>query len=297
MSKNPIKKRIDAERNIQVFSNFIGPRYFAFKTILLFILLILFASLIPNIFILILSSYIYPLVCTKIFALSESAFLICAYTILVIIILLILAIKWTSASKKTGKIEVLKQAPKKTKTLVVFLSPLQIFKQNTSGSKNPTSTLNNLLSSSEPDSSKKEKITNLIKETKWLMPYLAIKHNIRKLKKVIVVTSSDRNGEQIKKGTTHQFILFKKIFEFLFDKILIEESKKGGIDFENLKIVFDHIESLYQGNEALIDVTGGQKTNSIAAAIATLAMGRKFQYISTSSLDVNTYDIGYFPED
>ena len=45
----------------------------------------------------------------------------------------------------------------------------------------------------------------------------------------------------------------------------------------------------------LVDVTGGHKTNSIAASVATLAKGRQFQYINEDKI-VRNYDVTYFDE-
>ena len=44
-----------------------------------------------------------------------------------------------------------------------------------------------------------------------------------------------------------------------------------------------------------MDVTGGKKISSIGGALATLSLGRKFQYVSTTDETVKAYDIGYTP--
>lgn len=64
---------------------------------------------------------------------------------------------------------------------------------------------------------------------------------------------------------------------------------KGGIDFENIEEVFEAIEKFYSEvkekgiaeKEVIVDITRCQKTNSLAASIATFALGRRFQYVST----------------
>lgn len=84
----------------------------------------------------------------------------------------------------------------------------------------------------------------------------------------------------------------------------MEEFLKGGIDFQDIKKVFETIENLYdklgasgiKNEDIIMDVTGGQVTNSIAGAIATLTLGRKFQYVSTRDKKVLSYDIGYFED-
>ena len=65
--------------------------------------------------------------------------------------------------------------------------------------------------------------------------------------------------------------------------------------------VFNVIEDFYKKpgikpKEVLVDITGGKKTNSIAGGIATLAMGRMFQYIGTNDKQVTAYDVGHFPD-
>lgn len=74
----------------------------------------------------------------------------------------------------------------------------------------------------------------------------------------------------------------------------------NGVDFKDVKEVFNVIEDFYKRpdikpKDVLVDITGGQKTNSIAGGIATLAVGRRFQYIGTNDKQVNAYDVGYFP--
>lgn len=83
------------------------------------------------------------------------------------------------------------------------------------------------------------------------------------------------------------------------------ELKSGGIDFEDVEEVFNAIKEFYKNvkqkdfkeEHIIVDITGGQKTNSVAGAIATLARNRKFQYVSTRDKRVLSYDVGYFEEE
>lgn len=136
----------------------------------------------------------------------------------------------------------------------------------------------------------------------WEMPYLAIDYH-QELRDVFVITSSDsKKGTQIIPGTTHLFPAFREFVQRAFPgrQINVVEFSPGGIDFEDVEKVFNRIEDFYKQSgikpkDVLVDITGGQKTNSIAGGIATLAMGRRFQYISTVTKKVESYDVGYFP--
>ncbi len=136
----------------------------------------------------------------------------------------------------------------------------------------------------------------------WEMPYLAIEYH-QKLRRLFVITSSDlKKGTETIQGTAHLFPDFKEFVKRAFPdrEIDVVELSPGGVDFEDVKEVFNVIEDFYKRpeikpREVLVDITGGKKTNSIAGGIATLAMGRRFQYIGTNDKQVNAYDVGYFP--
>ncbi len=90
----------------------------------------------------------------------------------------------------------------------------------------------------------------------------------------------------------------------IFPSISIIEYKKGGIDFQDVKEIFNTIEEIYRElaqedikeKEIIVDVTGGQVPTSIGAAMATLSRGRQFQYVSTKDKSIILYDIGYFED-
>ncbi|MFW6172248.1 MAG: hypothetical protein ACOC5T_00685 [Elusimicrobiota bacterium] len=290
-----------------MLSNFFGTRYFKFKTLVMLFLLILLAAYIPEVLnhLLLL---LYPIVKKIIPTLTEKYFIISFNGILILFIVSYLVIKGVKAFKNKGKIDVESHESTKVKNLVIFLSPLKKFNSKSKKEQNSTPSIKKTIEKiiNNPVPSTKAKLIDIIKATTWNMPYLAIKHHISYLKKVYVITSSnERKGDKTIPGTTHEFKLFKSLFEYLFGgKILIEEETPNGIDFENLRAVFDIVEGIFQKPEfskkkkpsLLIDVTGGKIPNSISASVATLVMGRKFQYISTTDLKVNSYDVGYFPE-
>jgi len=126
-------------------------------------------------------------------------------------------------------------------------------------------------------------------------------HLEKPMERLYVITSS---GE---KGTTKQFSDFKAFIKKAFpgNTFKVEEIKEGGINFEDIEGVFKVIEGFYRTagqkrireDDIIIDITGGQKTNSIAGALATLAIRKKFQYISTGDKEVYSYDVNYFGKD
>lgn len=130
--------------------------------------------------------------------------------------------------------------------------------------------------------------------TSWEMPLLAIRHHAERLEQLYVFTSS---GDQ---GTHHQYRYFHDIVAAAYPKLNIIELTGEGTDFENMAEVhkeldqlydqFDHL-ACYGSDDIMLDITGGQKPNSIAGALATLADGRRFQYVSTVNKKVLCYDL------
>lgn len=133
-------------------------------------------------------------------------------------------------------------------------------------------------------------------KTSWEMPYLAIKHHAERLEELYVFTSSGARG-------SHQlFDCFKTACKHLFPGIIVQELDEHGIDFEDIEIVHNKLDALYAAfderniygpQDVMIDITGGQKPNSIAGAMATLSEGRRFQYVSKKddSNQVLSYDL------
>jgi hypothetical protein len=105
------------------------------------------------------------------------------------------------------------------------------------------------------------------------------------------------NGED---GSHQIFPLFTKIMNKFYPHLRIESLTANGIDFEDIAAIHQRLDKLYDElneansyghNDIMVDVTGGQKTNSIAAAITTLSEGRHFQYLSTKNKEVRSYDL------
>jgi hypothetical protein len=130
------------------------------------------------------------------------------------------------------------------------------------------------------------------------MPLKAIEYHQQRLEILYVFTSS---GEM---GSTSLLALFKKVVGRLYPALPVRSVIQDGINFEDVKQVFNVVESFYtrakndgyQESDIIVDVTGGQKPNSIGASIATLITGRKFQYISTGSKEVLAYDVWYIDQ-
>lgn len=140
--------------------------------------------------------------------------------------------------------------------------------------------------------------------TAWRMPIEAIAHHLPRLQRVIIISSSGKHGSHC------QYQQFKQLCGRLFsdgpridDLAELDSSWTAGIDFndvERLTAATDDAHRLLEQSglrqhDILIDVTGGQKTNSIAGAAVALAEGRAIQYVShqrdTDSYKVVVYDV------
>lgn len=126
------------------------------------------------------------------------------------------------------------------------------------------------------------------------MPLSAIDYHKKTLQEVLVFTSS---------GSSSQFNVFQDLVMRLYPSLRVKEMVSGGIDFEDIETAFNAVNKLYRDaiasgyseKDILVDVTGGHKTNSIAAAMATLAAGREFQYLNKERV-VRSYDVDYDPD-
>lgn len=177
------------------------------------------------------------------------------------------------------KIRVDVNEPQKAKVLVVFLS-------NISKPEEKERLFNAVEGSSN--------VSGLLKDTPWEMPYLALMHHVPRLEKLYIVTS---RGER---GTCLQYPHFARIIGTLFPGVLLEQLDDSGFNFEDIAQIHKVIDKFYDQydnrpdyakHDVIVDITGGQKTNSIAAAMATLAEGRRFQYVSTTDKKVQSYDL------
>jgi len=122
----------------------------------------------------------------------------------------------------------------------------------------------------------------------WQMSFNAIKHHIIILERIFVITSDQSHKE---------YELFKKAVCNFFPQVTVDE--RGPKDFEDANKIYETVEELfielakkYKDRDIVMDITGGQKVTSIAAANATLVSGRQFQYISTNDITkVFSYDM------
>lgn len=258
--KNPIKKRLQAETFKRLAETFLGKKNFSWWAIFYATIIFIATGWLPD-------------------GIAELLKVEGVYkTAISLLILLFIGIQLKRALKYEERIEVIMKEPAKVDVLAIFLSPLQ--------RKLKPEDIQQALSED-----KLEKKT--LEGTEWEMPIKAIEHHFGKLKSLYVFTS---------KQTSPLMPLFSKTINKLFPSIEVVEFKEGGIEFQDIKEVFKSVEELYRKIKAdnigeeniIVDVTGGQATNSIAAAIATLAIGRKFQYISTRDKRAFSYDIGYF---
>lgn len=181
--------------------------------------------------------------------------------------------------EEVEKIRVDVTEPQKAKVLVVFLSSI------------PRQQDRDKLFNTACDASE---IPALLAGTSWEMPYLATLYHMPRLEHLHVITSGGSNG------TCLQFGYFAAIINKLFPGLKVTQMDEQGLNFEDIAQVHKAIDKFYDQydnrpdfakHDVIVDITGGQKTNSIAAAMATLADGRKFQYVSTTTKKVESFDL------
>lgn len=154
----------------------------------------------------------------------------------------------------------------------------------------------------------------------WRMPLEAIAYHMdtrtgtrRKLTVVVFGSSDSRKPgatEPADNGTYRQIPQFKALVRRLTDppapEILSLEEFTGdaryaaGVDFEDINACQQAINDVHRRfrsaglREAdfLVDITGGQKPNSIAgAAAAIMVPNRRFEYVSTRDYKVRAFDV------
>jgi len=116
----------------------------------------------------------------------------------------------------------------------------------------------------------------------WKMCQYGLEKHRTRLRKVWVVCSS---------ASACQYKYFASLFQPLFDGVEFEQvGTESGVDFEEMEAVVSTIEDVLHAlphdmdeSDVMIDITGGQKPNSIAGAMVTLVnAGREFQYVQTN---------------
>lgn len=185
---------------------------------------------------------------------------------------------------KGTQIKVHADQPRTRKVLAVFLSTFGPWSQNQKEAYQNIDELQAVVGSDEFD---REKMNG----TNWVMPLSAIEYHKKTLREVLVFTSSDSSA---------QFNVFQDLIIRLNPSLQVKEMVSGGSDFEDIETAFNGVNKLYRSaissgyseKDILVDVTGGHKTNSIAAAMATLAAGREFQYLNKDRV-VRSFDVDY----
>lgn len=270
--KNPIQSRRNKEALKRAFESYIGKKNFNLWAILYVILLVISFSWLPDG----LSELLYLFIPREWWA-------VVLKISISLLVLFLIYLQLKKAIKDKIPIEVVVDQPSAVRHLAIFLSFLRqddllTLEQAINGNKSP------------------EEIEKILADKPWKMPLCAIKHHLSMLKNLYVFTS---------KETTSQFEIFKKVINILYPDIVVEEYKSGGIEFQDIKKVFEAVDGFYtdlkekgiKDEDIIVDITGGQVTNSVAAAVATLAEGRKFQYVSTRDKKVLRYDIEYFEKE
>lgn len=225
------------------------------------------------------------------------------------ILFFLLVVVWLywSARKALARINLVivqDENPQKCKALVLFLSPpgkdvgwlTQDPREETRGS---------IL---QEDARKKF-------EGSWRMPMEAVAYHLERLKKIVILPSSDSPQKlgmsSQEDGTFRNLDLFKRtVLWFVGDKkpglqlvglSELNSQWNAGVDFENAQALVDVLEQAFDwlhnqqitDYEIMVDITGGQKVPTVAGAAVALGEGRRFQYVSTRDYKVRTYDITY----
>lgn len=275
---NPFERRIRANELGRIAESIFGKRNFSWYALGYAALLLLAAGWIPD--------GIADLLQCQWSMLSLSALLSCCYKIIIaFLIILFFRFRLSKAIKEESKIVVQPDKPQIVEVLGLFLSPLAATEKE---QEDELSAIRNAIADRSLDA-------DFFNGKRWEVSLKAIDYHKSRLKQIFLFTSSGI------RGTSAVSEDFRNVVEFLYPEIVVEEITPKGMNFEDIEKVFNAVEDFFLLNEKkrvkesdmLIDITGGQKTNSIAAAIATLATGRNFQYISTESKDVRVFDVRY----
>jgi len=161
----------------------------------------------------------------------------------------------------------------------------------------------------------------------WAMLAHAVAHHAPRLERLILVASRDRSSTMADgpsklsppSASCHDLELAREFFvrvaaahqvrttgealrvESAYDLAPEEFKAPLGIDMEDVEETSSVLNALLQklskdkkpvaAGEVVLDITGGQKPATLAAALLALVKGRKFQYVSTESYKVFGYTI------
>ena len=268
-NKNPLQKRIQSEAIKSLISNFLGNEHFSWIALGIAVSLALLSGWVTAG----ISNLLLPHG-DKVQGLWQLA--------LSIVIFAAIGFYLNRKIEKSEKIRVNVDDPPAAKILVLFLSHIK----------------------------RKEQVAELVDRVaggevltmadvagiSWEMPLLAIGHHKTRLEEVVVICSQGADGSH------EQFESFRNVVASIFpqSRFTARELTAPDLDFEDILAVHDLLDRWYeerkekadlQPRDLVVDLTGGQKPASIAAALVTLSDGRRFQYISTNNKKVKTYDL------
>jgi hypothetical protein len=177
--------------------------------------------------------------------------------------------------------------PLPKKVLVIFLSPANGAVEQKVASLKEAKTVEELL--------------NLVNSTQelrsWRMPLEAILHHRNRLEKVVVLASS---------LSAKQLDSFKKLVEVLqnLSKLKFSLQFQKVDNFFSVKEVIEALDSAFKElksegfsvKDLIVDLTGGPKTASVAAALFTLYSGYEFQF-ENNSYKVLSFEVEFVNND
>jgi uncharacterized DUF497 family protein len=276
--KSNIEQVKTANALVEIIPNELSKKRYSFSALKYLILSILVAAWLPDGIMLILNSITEKL--------KISQMLLGIFVVIISILIIFGSYKKMKSIVLSRKIEVVREEAIKSKVLILFLSSIR----------NEDETRKIIDGNVELD-----KLMVELENNQWKMPLIAINHHLPKLEKVIVLTSKAKSTP----GSDSNFKLFNDMINKFYKDRKIKVIPKKGLDFEDVKAVFEQIDDIYlelkkeqiKDRDVILDVTGGQKPNSVAGALATYVYDRKFQYISTNSKEVYSYDMVPVKED
>jgi len=129
----------------------------------------------------------------------------------------------------------------------------------------------------------------------------ALKPHLHTAEHIWLIGSTAVDEHDKETGSQPHLALIKQLItHYLKPGITIHESLSG-INFEDIETMYEKISQCanearkqwsYSDHDIIIDTTGGQKTTSIAASLATLHNNISFQYVQSSKpFEVNAYDM------
>lgn len=268
--RNPLTNHLQSENVKRLVRNFLGTEHFSWIALGLAVLFFIMAGWIPDGItnILLPGGDVTQGLCQIFVALS-------------IFSLLGLALSRKIEGPQNIRVEV--RVPEAAKVLEIFLSPI---------GRNPGRERDILGRLAKDETVAPEELNG----TSWEMPLIAIKHHLPRLELLVVVTSQGEGG------SAQLFHAFKTLVARYCPEasFAIEELTAPELNFEDLAGVHSLLDTWYgkvsslgrhKNHDIITDLTGGQKPASIAAALATLVEGRKFQYVSTTDKKVQSFDL------